>query len=218
MGHVVEHTALELQTLAGMDTGFGRTRETGDTGIYHVVYSYIVSEVGKRAGELSVDLCEKLIRGNKYDLDAIVQELKELRERYKMGPSTSSIVDEAVSRGIPFTRLNRESLVQLGYGTNQKRIRATMTGETSGLAVDFAGDKWETKELLEKHGIPVPKGMETQNFESAFEAAQRWGYPLVVKPTDGNHGRGITEVLIMTTSSNMPGKQQRRSPKMGTLS
>ena len=192
MGHVVEHTALELQTLAGMDTGFGRTRETGDTGIYHVVYSYIVSEVGKRAGELSVDLCEKLIRGNKYDLDAIVQELKELRERYKMGPSTSSIVDEAVSRGIPFTRLNRESLVQLGYGTNQKRIRATMTGETSSLAVDFAGDKWETKELLEKHGIPVPKGMETQNFESAFEAAQRWGYPLVVKPTDGNHGRGIT--------------------------
>jgi len=192
MGHVVEHVALELQTLAGLDTGFGRTRETGDKGIYHVVFSYIVSEVGKRAGELSVDLCEKLISGDKYDLDAIVLELKELRERYKMGPSTASIVEEAVSRGIPFTRLNRSSLVQLGYGTNQKRIRATITGETSNLAVDFAGDKWETKELLEKHGIPVPKGMETRNFESAFDSAKRWGYPLVVKPSDGNHGRGIT--------------------------
>ena len=118
-----------------------------------------------------------------------------------MGPSTSSIVDEAVSRGIPFIRLNRGSLVQLGYGTNQKRIRATMTGETSSLAVDFAGDKWETKELLEKHGIPVPKGMETRNFESAFEAAQRWGYPLVVKPTDGNHGRGITCLLYTSDAA-----------------
>jgi cyanophycin synthetase len=129
---------------------------------------------------------------NKYDLDAIILELKALRERYKMGPSTASIVEEAVSKGIPFIRLNRSSLVQLGYGTNQKRIRATITGETSNLAVDFAGDKWETKELLEKHGIPVPKGMETRNFESAFDSAKRWGYPLVVKPSDGNHGRGIT--------------------------
>lgn len=192
MGHVVEHVALELQTLAEMDTGFGRTRETGDKGIYHVVFSYIVSEVGKRAGELSVDVCEKLIRGDKIDLDGIILELKELRERYKMGPSTSSIVDEAVSRGIPFIRLNRGSLVQLGYGTNQKRIRATMTGHTSSLAVDFAGDKWETKEMLEKHGIPVPKGIEIRNYESAIKSAKIIGYPLVVKPSDGNHGRGIT--------------------------
>mgnify|MGYP003325981337 FL=1 len=166
MGHVVEHVALELQTLAGMDTGFGRTRETGDKGIYHVVYSYVVSEVGKKAGELSVSLCEKLIRGDTYNLDAIIQELKELREKYKMGPSTSSIVEEAISRKIPFIRLNRGSLVQLGYGNNQKRIRATMTGQTSSLAVDFACDKFESKELLEKHGIPVPKGMETRDFET----------------------------------------------------
>ena len=192
MGHVVEHVALELQTLAGMDTGFGRTRETSDKGIYHVVFSYIVSEVGQRAGELSVEICEKLISGDKYDLDAIIHELKELRERYKLGPSTYSLVDEAIARDIPFTRLNRGSLVQLGYGTNQKRIRATMTGQTSSLAVDFAGDKWETKELLEKHGIPVPKGVEYKNYDNAFDLAQKWGYPLVVKPSDGNHGRGIT--------------------------
>ena len=176
MGHVVEHVALELQTLAGMDTGFGRTRETSDKGIYHVVYSYIVSEVGKRAGELSVDLCEKLILGDEYDLDAIVLELKELRERYKMGPSTASIVEEAVSRGIPFTRLNRSSLVQLGYGTNQKRIRATITGETSSLAVDFACDKWETKEMLENHGIPVPRGVETRHYETALKSVKKVSY------------------------------------------
>jgi len=192
MGHIVEHVALELQTLAEMDTGFGRTRETGDKGIYHIVFSYIVSEVGKRAGELSVGACEKLIRGEKFDLDAIILELKELRERYKLGPSTSSIVDEAVSRGIPFTRLNRGSLVQLGYGTNQKRIRATMTDHTSSLAVDFAGDKWETKEMLRKHGIPVPKGIEIRNYDSAFKSVKKIGYPLVIKPSDGNHGRGVT--------------------------
>ena len=115
MGHVVEHVALELLTLAGMDTGFGRTRETSDKGIYHVVFSYIVSEVGQRTGELSVEICEKLISSDKYDLDAIIHELKELRERYKLGPSTYSLVDEAIARDIPFTRLNRGSLVQLGY-------------------------------------------------------------------------------------------------------
>jgi len=96
MGHVVEHVALELQTLAGMDTGFGRTRETSDKGIYHVVFSYIVSEVGQRSGELSVEICEKLISSDKYDLDAIIHELKELRERYKLGPSTYSLVNEAI--------------------------------------------------------------------------------------------------------------------------
>ena len=192
MGHVVEHVALELQTLAEMDTGFGRTRETQAPGVYSVVFSYVVSEVGRRAAKLSVKFCENLIDDKDPKLNDIILELKELREEYKMGPSTSSIVDEAVKRGIPFFRLNRGSLVQLGYGKNQERIRATMTGQTGSLAVDFAQDKWETKSLLENHGIPVPKGIETSRYKSAKAAIKRIGYPLVVKPSDGNHGRGIT--------------------------
>ena len=192
MGHVVEHVALELQTLAEMDTGFGRTRETQTAGVYNVVFSYVVSEVGRRAAKLSVKFCENLIDDEDPKLNDIILELKELREEYKMGPSTSSIVDEAVKRGIPFFRLNRGSLVQLGYGKNQERIRATMTGQTGSLAVDFAQDKWETKSLLENHGIPVPKGIETSRYKSAKAAIKRIGYPLVVKPSDGNHGRGIT--------------------------
>jgi cyanophycin synthetase len=192
MGHVVEHVALELQTLAEMDTGFGRTRETQTAGVYNVVFSYVVSEVGRRAAKLSVKFCENLIDDKDPKLNDIILELKELREEYKMGPSTSSIVDEAVKRGIPFFRLNRGSLVQLGYGKNQERIRATMTGQTGSLAVDFAQDKWETKSLLENHGIPVPRGIETSRYKSAKAAIKRIGYPLVVKPSDGNHGRGIT--------------------------
>ena len=192
MGHVVEHVALELQTLAEMDTGFGRTRETQTAGVYNVVFSYVVSEVGRRAAKLSVKFCENLIDDKDPKLNDIILELKELREEYKMGPSTSSIVDEAVKRGIPFFRLNRGSLVQLGYGKNQERIRATMTGQTGSLAVDFAQDKWETKSLLENHGIPVPRGVETSRYKNAKAAIKRIGYPLVVKPSDGNHGRGIT--------------------------
>lgn len=192
MGHVAEHVALELQTLAGMDTGFGRTRETYTPGVYNVVYSYIVSEAGKRAGELAVSLCENLIQKNDIDLDKIVLELKKLREEYKLGPSTSSIVEEAKTRDIPYFRLNRGSLVQLGYGVNQERIRATMTGRTSSLGVDFAQDKYETKDILEINGIPVPLGYETRHLETALRKAGRIGYPLVVKPSDGNHGRGIT--------------------------
>ena len=192
MGHVVEHVALELQTLAEMDTGFGRTRETQTAGVYNVVFSYVVSEVGRRAAKLSVKFCENLIDDKDPKLKDIILELKELREEYKMGPSTSSIVDEAVKRGIPFFRLNRGSLVQLGYGKNQERIRATMTGQTGSLAVDFAQDKWETKSLLENHGVPVPKGIETSRYKSAKAAIKRIGYPLVIKPSDGNHGRGIT--------------------------
>ena len=192
MGHVVEHVALELQTLAEMDTGFGRTRETGERGVYNVVYSYIVGEAGKRAGILAVDLCEHLIDKKEYDLGVAIHELKELREKYKLGPSTGSIVEEAVRRGIPYIRLNRGSYVQLGYGNRQRKIRATMTDKTASIAVDYAGDKWETKEILKKHGIPVPRGIVTMNFEEAKKSIKKIQFPLVVKPLDGNHGRGVT--------------------------
>ena len=118
-------------------------------------------------------VCEHLIDQNEYDLEGTIHELKELREKYKLGPSTSSIVDEAVRRGIPYIRLNRGSSVQLGYGNRQRKIRATMTDQTASIAVDYAGDKWETKEILKKHGIPVPRGIVTRNFEEAKKSIKK---------------------------------------------
>jgi len=192
MGHVAEHVALELQTLAEMDTGFGRTRETSERGVYNVIYSYVVGEAGKRAGILAVELCENLVEKKDFDIEAAIQELKELREKYKLGPSTGSIVAEAVRRGIPYIRLNRGSFVQLGYGNQQRKIRATMTDRTASIAVDYAADKWETKKILEDHGIPVARGIVTRKFEDAKKSIRKIEYPLVVKPLDGNHGRGVT--------------------------
>ncbi len=192
MGHVAEHVALELQTLAEMETGFGRTRETSERGVYNVIYSYVVGEAGKRAGILAVELCENLVEKKDFDIEAAIQELKELREKYKLGPSTGSIVAEAVRRGIPYIRLNRGSFVQLGYGNQQRKIRATMTDRTASIAVDYAADKWETKKILEDHGIPVARGIVTRKFEDAKKSIRKIEYPLVVKPLDGNHGRGVT--------------------------
>jgi len=138
MGHVIEHIALEIQTLAGMETGFGRTRSTGKEGIYNVVFSYMEEKAGVFAARAAVRIAEALIAGNDYDLAADIQELREIREDERLGPSTGCIVDEAVARGIPYIRLNRHSLVQLGYGVNQRRIRATIASTTGSIAVDIA--------------------------------------------------------------------------------
>ena len=125
MGHIIEHVALELQTLAGMDMGFGRTRTTGKNGEYFVVFDYMEEEAGVYAAKAAFNLVTSLINNTEYDLDADIQKLREVRENTRLGPSTGSIVEEAEKRGIPFIRLNRQSLVQLGYGIHQKRIRAT---------------------------------------------------------------------------------------------
>lgn len=192
MGHVVEHIALEIQTLAGMDTGFGRTRDYGERGVYNVVFDYHEEKVGVYAAKAAVRIAEALISGNKYDLDADIQEMRELRESVRLGPSTASIIDEAVSRGIPWIRLNNYSLCQLGYGANQKRIQATVTSQTSSIGVELACDKEDTKYLLEQAEVPVPKG-EIVKSEDGLEIALRSiGYPVVIKPVNGNHGRGIT--------------------------
>ncbi|NNE78389.1 MAG: cyanophycin synthetase, partial [Pricia sp.] len=158
MGHVVEHIALEIQTLAGMDTGFGRTRGYGETGVYNVVFSYIEENAGRYAAKAAVDICEALISGKDYDLDADLQHMRELREAERLGPSTGSIVEEAADRGIPWIRLNKYSLCQLGYGANQKRIQATVTSETSSIGVELACDKEDTKHLLEQAEVEVPRG------------------------------------------------------------
>jgi cyanophycin synthetase len=192
MGHVIEHIALELQSLAGMETGFGRTRETKTSGIYNVVFSYIEETVGVYAAEASVSIAEKLIAGEDYDIENDIMTMKKMRERERFGPSTASIVDEAVARKIPFIRLNKSSLVQLGYGVNQVRFRATMTDKTSSIAVDLAGNKDETKRILQEQAIPVAKGLTISSDEDLEIALDKIGFPLVFKPLNGNHGKGAT--------------------------
>ncbi|TVQ50828.1 MAG: cyanophycin synthetase [Saprospirales bacterium] len=192
MGHVIEHIALEIQTLAGMDVGFGRTRSYGEKGVYNVVFAYMEEEVGRYAAKASVKICEALISGEDYELSDDIQKMRELREDFRLGPSTGSIIEEAVARGIPWIRLNKYSLCQLGYGANQKRIQATVTSETSNIGVEIACDKEDTKFLLEQAEIPVPKG-EIIRRESSLESTVKYvGFPLVTKPISGNHGRGIT--------------------------
>ncbi len=196
MGHVIEHMALELQTLAGMDTGFGRTRSTGTAGEYHVVFSYMEEDAGVYAAKACVRICQALVDDQPYDLEYDVQMLREIREDTRLGPSTGSIVDEAEKRGIPFIRLNKHSLVQLGYGVHQRRIRATIASTTSNIAVDIACDKEETKNLLDGAQIPVPKGLIIRTVDELQHAIDTVGYPIVLKPIDGNHGKGATTNIV----------------------
>lgn len=192
MGHVVEHIALEIQTLAGMDVGFGRTRSTSEHGVYNVVFAYMEEKVGIYAAKAAVRIVEALVDDEIYDLEDDIQTMREIREDERLGPSTGSIVQEAAARGIPWIRLNRHSLVMLGYGKNQKRIQATVTSNTGSIAVEIACDKEETKNLLEAANISVPKGRIIYDEEDMDRAIDSIGYPLVIKPINGNHGRGAT--------------------------
>ena len=179
--------------MAGMDTGFGRTRSTGEReGIYYVIFDYIEEDAGTYAAKAAVRIAQALVNNQSYDLDADIQYMREIREDTRLGPSTGCIVDEAAKRGIPFIRLNKQSLVQLGYGVHQKRIRATIASTTSNIAVDIAGDKEETKLLLDAAQIPVPMGTVIRTEEGLKDAIERLRYPLVIKPIDGNHGKGNT--------------------------
>jgi cyanophycin synthetase len=192
LGHVVEHVALELQCLVGIEVGFGKTRSTEAPGVYNVVYSYRDEDVGLEAGYFAVDLCQALVDQKPFDFDARLKKLHQTRENNMLGPSTRSIVEEAERRGIPFLRLNEYNLVQLGYGAFQKRIQATVTSTTSHIGVEIAGNKELTKKLLDDAGIPVPRGFLLRAEEEVHRAADRVGRPVVVKPKDGNHGRGVT--------------------------
>jgi cyanophycin synthetase len=192
MGHIIEHIALEMQSLAGMEVGFGRTRTYGEHGVYHVVFAYEEEAVGRFAAKAAVSICQALIDGESYALADDIQRMREIREDVRLGPSTGSIIAEAEARGIPWIRLNKHSLCQLGYGANQKRIQATVTSETSSIGVELACDKEDTKFLLEQAEVPVPKGEIIRRESSLRETCDYVGFPLVVKPVDGNHGRGIT--------------------------
>jgi cyanophycin synthetase len=192
MGHVIEHVAIELQILAGITVGFGQTRGTGKEGVYHVVFECAEEAQGRHALHASVAIAEALIKGEAYDVQKDVAEIRRLWFKEKLGPSTGSIVDEARRRGIPVLRLDNDSLVQLGYGCKQSRIEATITSHTSSLAVDVAGDKDMTKKILTDANLPVPFGEVIHDVENLKETIEAIGYPIVIKPLDGNHGNGAT--------------------------
>ncbi len=193
-GHVAEHIALELQNLAGTDVRHGKTRGAGGEGQYNVIYEFREESVGTEAGKLAIRIVNHLVEpAADPDLDylAELEALIRLAERAAFGPSTQAILDEAASRDIPFMRLDRHSLVQLGQGVHQQRIRATMTSRTSGIAVDIASDKHLTNRLLDSAGLPVPRADVVETEEAAVATAKRLGFPCVIKPLDGNHGRGV---------------------------
>jgi cyanophycin synthetase len=192
LGHVAEHVALELQRESGAHISRGKTRGTGDPGRYNVIYGYAEEQVGLAAGVLAVRLVNNLVLAEPdFDFATELEKLIVLAEKRQFGPSTQAIIDEALSRDIPFIRLNEQSLVQLGQGKYQQRVRATMTSITSALAVDIAGDKKMTNQLLASAGLPVPRSELVRTDDEAVAAAKRIGFPVVTKPLDGNHGRGV---------------------------
>jgi cyanophycin synthetase len=193
LGHVTEHVALQLQQEVGHDLRRGKTRQVrGERGRYNVIYGFVDETVGIAAAQLAVRLVNHLVQSEPdFDFAAQLESFIVRAERTAFGPSTQAIIDEAVSRDIPWIRLNQHSLVQLGQGVHQKRVRATMTSNTSSIAVDIASDKDLTLRLLSAAGLPVPRSESIRTVDQALAAAGRIGYPVVCKPLDGNHGRGV---------------------------
>lgn len=201
LGHVLEHVAIELQNIAGEEVTFGKTRSAGPAGLYTVVYEYAQRDEGIAAGELGLRLLCSLLPEALRPAGSVPQDWAwpEARDQFirfaqrrALGPSTHSLVRAAEARGIPWLRLNDQSLVQLGHGKYQQRIQATVTGRTPHISVELASDKEETNKILAGLGLPVPKQELVQSETQAVRAAQRIGFPVVTKPYNGNHGRGIS--------------------------
>ncbi len=201
LGHVLEHVAIELQNIAGEDVTFGRTRSVSDDrpGVYSVVYEYIQREEGIAAGELALKLLDSLLPAElrtatdeAWDWASERDGFIRYAQRRALGPSTASLVRAAEDRGIPWLRLNQQSLVQLGHGKYQQRIQATITGRTPHIAVELASDKEETNKILASLGLPVPRQELVSSQTDALKAARKLAGPVVLKPYNGNHGRGIT--------------------------
>ncbi|MDH4055930.1 MAG: cyanophycin synthetase [Gammaproteobacteria bacterium] len=202
LGHVMEHVAIELQNVAGSNVTYGRTRSIdGRPGFYNMVFQYKDETVGREASALALQLLHSLLPAEIKPEDAPADDwnFADERDRFiryaqrrEFGPSTASLVRAAEERGIPWLRLNRYSLVQFGQGRYQQRIQATTTGRTSNIAVELAGDKEETNGILRDLGLPVPKQIMVRTRSDAARAAKRIGFPVVTKPLDGNHGRGVS--------------------------
>jgi len=193
--HILEHIALELQNLAGSDVEFGRVIASGDAGVWWVIVAYDEEDVGLQSMRDAVSLVRASLGGPAFDIAASVAELHDLHQRVRLGPSTWAIVEEARRRGVPVRRLNSRSMVQLGLGRNLRRIQATLTDHTSAIAVEVAQDKDDTKRVLEAIGLPVPHGRVATTADEAIGLAQEIGFPVILKPLDLSHGRGISPRL-----------------------
>lgn len=195
LGHVMEHIALELQTLVGMDCGFGRTYSAHEEGVYHVLFTYEIERAGLYAAQAAFNIVDCLAKGHDYRL--LEQDLLELHRLFhaeKLGPSTTAIVNEAKKRNIPFSVYN-DSFIILGQGVNQRKISSTLSSYTSCIAVDIAANKDITKQMLALNYIAVPKGLTIESIDDLDSAIAALGFPLVIKPQVGNHGRGITTYI-----------------------
>ena len=192
LAHVIEHSALEILNRIGHTVSFGRARQIGDTSCYTVIFAYRDEHAGLEAGRLAVNMARALCSGEPFDLEAGLKRIKELMLRYGLGPSTQAIVDAAIDRGIPVTRIGKGSIIQLGYGKYHKKVEGTLSDSTSCISADMACDKTVTKELLSQAGIPVPRGFVCLTAEEAVEAAKEIGCPVVIKPINGNQGRGVS--------------------------
>src|SRR5689334_14019751 len=190
--HILEHVALELQSLTGSDVTFGRVVPSGDPDTWWVIVAYEEEEVGLQSMRDAVKIVRACIADRPLDVGAIIDQLLSLYEAVRLGPSTAAVVEEAKRRGIPVRRLNNYSLVQLGLGKNLRRIQATLSDYTSAIAVEIAQDKDDTKRVLGNIGLPVPKGDVARSFERALEIVEEVGYPVILKPLDASHGRGIS--------------------------
>src|SRR5436190_1895940 len=195
MAHILEHVTLELQSLAGTEVGFGRARETTVEGVYKVAIEYRDENVAMASLNTAFNLVLAAVHDRPFDIKAEVEKLRELAHDVCLGPSTAAIVEAAKAREIPCIRLNADSLVQIGYGSKQRRIIAAETDRTSAVAESIAQDKHLTRTLLKAAGVPVPEGRPVADVEDAWRAAQELGGPVVVKPLDGNHGRGVATNL-----------------------
>ncbi|MEM7167020.1 MAG: cyanophycin synthetase [Planctomycetota bacterium] len=201
LGHIFEHVTIELQNVAGADVTFGKTRSADRPGVYDVVYEFEEQDVGLEAGKLAMTLLQSLLPAELRDSGAVPADFDfdeerdsfiRYAQRRSLGPSTASLVKAAQERDIPFLRLNRYSLVQFGHGRFQRRIQATVTSETRHIAVEIASDKEETNTILRDLGLPVPRQQLVHSEGGAVRAARRIKYPVVVKPLDANHGRGVS--------------------------
>ena len=192
LAHALEKVTLSLQTHAGCPVSFSRTTPTEETGVFQVVVEYTEEAVGRQALDLAAQLCQAATQGIAFDLEAAIAQLHELDEEVRLGPSTGAITDAALARGIPIRRLTQGSLVQLGWGARQRRIQAAETDTTSAIAESIAQDKDLTKSLLYAAGVPVPMGRPAHSLDEAWRIALEVGLPVVLKPQDGNQGKGVS--------------------------